>query len=254
MSHFTVTVLSYSPGDVEDLLAPFCESTDNPDYLEFETASESMEEIRSTYEKEREPDESLNDFVSHYYGYIYNEELDAFGYMCNPNAKWDWWELGGRWRRMLKLKPNCCGNLGEWSNSFSQSKPGYCDQARLKDVDFSLDPEKCKYKSAIRFWEVVVEGDQIREDEDPEQFSSYFNRKYFLEKYKNKEHYAEELSSFFTWALLTPDGEWYEPGEMGWFGMSNESAQNRIDYKNMLQRVLKESDQELWISIVDCHI
>ena len=125
---------------------------------------------------------------------------------------------------------------------------------RLKDVDFSLDPEKCNYKSAIRFWEVVVEGDQIREDEDPDQFRSYFNRKYFLEKYKNKEHYAEELSSFFTWALLTPDGKWYEPGKMGWFGMSNESAQDRIDYKNMLQRVLKESDQELWISIVDCHI
>ena len=39
MSHFVVAVLSHTPEDVGTLLAPYCESTEDPEYLEFEEAS-----------------------------------------------------------------------------------------------------------------------------------------------------------------------------------------------------------------------
>ena len=68
MSHFSVAVLSHTPDDVEDLLAPYCESPENPEYLEFKEASVPMGEIRSMFEREKEPGETLKDFVSRWYG------------------------------------------------------------------------------------------------------------------------------------------------------------------------------------------
>lgn len=254
MSHFSVAVLSHTPDDVEDLLAPFFESTENPEYLEFEVASESMDEIRSTFEREKEPSETLEDFVSRWYGYTYNEKLGVCGYLCNPNAKWDWWQLGGRWSDMLKLKPGCRGNRGgrSWTNSTELPRDGYCDQAQLKDIDFSLDPKA--YNAAIRFWEVAVEGHPIREDENPEQFRTFYRREYYLEQFQDKEHYARSCASFTTWALVTPNSEWYENGKMGWFGAHNATIESRTEYESMLQRALSEADSNLWLSIVDCHI
>lgn len=36
------------------------------------------------------------------------DDLDEDGNLlstCNPNSKWDWYEVGGRWHGMLLLKP-----------------------------------------------------------------------------------------------------------------------------------------------------
>ena len=62
------------------------------------------------------------------------------GYISNPNAKWDWYKIGGRWNNALRLK-----NSGK-----------RCNQAQVKDVDFS--PESDEYRHSIRFWEINVEG------------------------------------------------------------------------------------------------
>lgn len=254
MSHFSVAVFSYTPDDVEDLLAPYCESPENPEYLEFKVASEPMDEIRSTFEREKGPSETLKDFVSRWYGYTYNEKLGVCGYLCNPNAKWDWWELGGRWSNKLNLKPGCKGNRGShsWTNSTELPRDGYCDQAQIKNVDFSMDLKA--YNKAIRFWEVVVEGDDIRENENPAQFNTFYRREYYLKQFRDKERYARSYASFTTWALVTPNGEWYENGEMGWFGMPNATDESRAEYESVLQRTLSEADPNLWVSIIDCHI
>lgn len=254
MSHFVVAVLSHTPEDVGTLLAPYCESTEDPEYLEFEEASEPMDEIRSTFEREKAPGESLEDFVSRWYGYTYNEDLDAYGYRCNPNAKWDWWSLGGRRSDMIRLKRGCHGNRGErsWANSDELPRDGYCDQAQLKDVDLSPDPKA--YDAAIRFWEVVVEGSPLQDGENSAQFHTFYRREYYLDQFRTKENYARICSSFTTWALVTPDGEWYENGEMGWFGAHNATAESRQEYESELQQALAEADPELWLSIVDCHI
>ena len=254
MSHFVVAVLSHTPEDVGTLLAPYCESTEDPEYLEFEEASEPMDEIRSTFEREKAPGESLEDFVSRWYGYTYNEDLDAYGYRCNPNAKWDWWSLGGRWSDMIRLKRGCHGNRGErsWANSDELPRDGYCDQAQLKDVDLSPDPKA--YDAAIRFWEVVVEGSPLQDGENSAQFHTFYRREYYLDQFRTKENYARICSSFTTWALVTPDGDWHESGTMGWFGTSNATPKSRSRYREFLRSTLANADPEMWLSIVDCHI
>ena len=34
------------------------------------------------------------------------------------------------------------------------------------------------------------------------------------------------MGSFSTWVVLTPDGKWHEPGQMGWFGCSSASEED----------------------------
>ena len=254
MSHFPVAVLSHAPQDVETLLAPFDESTRDPAYVEFEAADESMEEIRRAFEREKEPGETLEDFVSRWYGYTYNAELDAWGYLRNPNPKWDWWELGGRWSNMLRLKAGRKGNRADRTcpNTKEPRKRSYCAQARLKDIDFSPDPQA--YNEALRFWEVVVEGSPLRDGENSAQFHTFYRREYYLDQFRTKENYARNCSSFTTRALVTPDGEWYENGEMGLFGAHNATAESRSRYGEFLRSTLANADPEMWLSIVDCHI
>lgn len=49
-----------------------------------------------------------------------DETTGKLGYWCNPNAKWDWYEVGGRWSNHLTLKDGT-----------------KADSARLADVDWA---------------------------------------------------------------------------------------------------------------------
>ena len=252
MSHFSVAVFSRTPDEVEQLLAPFREDTDDPEYLELQTSSEDIEDLRATYDEERKGEESFENFLSRYYGYIYNQELDEAGYLCNPNAKWDWWEIGGRWRDMLKLKhPHPCHEEGTEGKD-TQRTYVWCDQAQLKDIEFVVDQDA--YDRAARFWEVYVEGQPLGEGESEGDYTPFYRPEYYLEQYGAKEAYANAMSSFSTWAFVTPDGEWHETGEMGWFGFSNATRTSRETYAGEMHEALKSIDPECYITIVDCHI
>ena len=82
MSHFSVAVFCHNIDEVAELLEPFSENlTVQPPYGEF-VEDEECE---------------------------YDETAKAKGYWCNPNAKWDYWEIGGGWRGLLKLLPGKTG-------------------------------------------------------------------------------------------------------------------------------------------------
>ena len=46
---------------------------------------------------------SIDEFAQTYHGYRQDDQ-GCWGYYHNPRAKWDWYELGGRWGGYLKLK------------------------------------------------------------------------------------------------------------------------------------------------------
>ena len=48
--------------------------------------------------------EDMDDFVSTWYGYDKSADHDnEYGYYHNPNAQWDWYQLGGRWSGYFKM-------------------------------------------------------------------------------------------------------------------------------------------------------
>lgn len=130
MSHFSVMVIGE---DIEDQLAPFheFECTGNDDeYIEdvditdetketfnedsYETFAEYIQDYYGTTIVPYGTEPDLSD--EHRYGYALvdeNGEITKVIRRTNPNAKWDWWVLGGRWRNFLKLKEGCTGKSGE---------------------------------------------------------------------------------------------------------------------------------------------
>lgn len=123
MSHFTVLVIG---DDVDEQLAPFhefeCTGIDDEYVQNIDKTTEIKDEYTGA-DHERYP--NFREYVKDYYGH---EELASgetpsgkhmYGYTeidndgdvvkvierTNPNAKWDWYQIGGRWAGAFRLKP-----------------------------------------------------------------------------------------------------------------------------------------------------
>ena len=146
MSHFNVAVFSHTPDEVDALLAPFIEQV----------------EPYSPYAVFEEDED-----------YDVDESTGKPGCWYNPNARWDWYCVGGRWAGQLKLLE---GKTGRYGSDYTPDEQGplpkgRCDSAHVQDCDFSQDQEA--YKKAIRFWEVAVEGKPRTAEEKDAFFGIY---------------------------------------------------------------------------------
>ena len=213
MSHFSVAVFCHNIDEVAELLEPFSENlTVQPPYGEF-VEDEECE---------------------------YDETAKAKGYWCNPNAKWDYWGIGG-FRGMLKLLPGKTGY---------NTSNGRCDAALVVDCDFS--PSESEIHQAARMWEVLVEGDKPRENEN---FFNLWKPEYYLERYGDKETFLRRESAFSTYAFVTAEGEWHEQERMGWFCMDDATNESIASCEEAFWAYLEKARREgLAITIVDCHI
>lgn len=284
MSHFTVMVIGENP---EALLQPFheyeCTGIED-EHVVFVPADENFEE---EFKEHKEDYETIEEFAKDYYGYEKNENGE-WGRMTNPNAKWDWYQLGGRWSGdFIRLKKDAKGVEGEpsWSNEGSTG----IDAARKGDIDFKSikdDAEKvgrARYKEVMEVFNGVlpvldhVWADMI--DDKNEKYNKlsiedkrtmYHNQSaiklvnlhngvlgYFFEISEfdcTEDEYAERKrkSAFSTFAAIK-DGKWYEKGEMGWWAcVIDEKEQG--DWDKEQEDLLSDVDDDTLISIYDCHI
>ena len=183
----------------------------------------------------------------------YQKVDGRYGYWHNPDAKWDWYSYGGRWNGMLRLKPGGTGTYGEDGvfGHMHEDDGVHVSEAAIKDIDFS--PDKDVYEQSLRWWQVIVEGAPLEEGE--EEYHSFYKTEYLLERYGNGENYATENAAFSTYAVLTPDGIWHEPGRMGWWGISCASSDEESSwYANYYDAFIKNADPDDILTIIDCHI
>lgn len=237
MSHFTVAVFTNGNQTVEELLEPFYEGLEVESYVST-TKEEALKEIKEycdKNEKLKEEYSKLSDEekIKDLFGYRYFDEYGNPLSTYNPNSKWDWYDIGGRWNNILKTKD------GNFVNS-----------CLVKDLD--LSPDKKEYDKNIRFWELVVEEQALKEGE--EKPFNWYKKEYYLERYGTKENYAKIQSQLSTYAVLTPYGEWYEPGQMGWWGISGASTNDEKAWDENYHKFFDEANPEWTVTIVDCHI
>lgn len=251
MSHYSLLVLSEALEHVDYQMTPFYEGP-SEEYTRFVPAAESKAALKKMYHEVKSEFgyTSMDEFLRKYYGYTFCEESQAYGRYTNPDGKWDWYTQGGAWSGLLKLKPDAVKDY-EPLVVEGEACPGHANQAKLKDLDFSADPDA--YAHALRFWEINVEGMPLQESEKKDDFYCLLKPEYYLAQYNSKEEFAQSEAAFTTWALLTPEGEWYQQGEMGFFGMSDATKESRQAYKKHFQEVLEQADPELYATIVDCH-
>lgn len=233
MSHFSVGVITKGKpcdGEIEEILRPFCECYEegwNEEFFEYEQSEDNPEE----------------------------------GYYYNPNAKWDWFVIGGRWAGLIRTKSQdkqaVFGDVSwvwEDKDPYESKEPGIykVDSCRIKDI---ITTNKEEYNRGLRFWELVVEGQEPLDEEEQEIKKFVFHRpEYYLQTYKTKENYAKARSEFSTYAVVK-DGEWLEPGEMGWFGVSFATPEQEEKWnKEYYKLVFEDAEDDDYLTIVDCHI
>ncbi len=116
VSHFVVAVFHEEDQSVDELLAPYDEEVKYAPYLKF-SKQEAVDYVRKNYrEMFDKSDYECWNFIASWY--IADRKGNLYS-TSNPNGKWDYWVIGGRWDKLLKIKD------GEVTNT-----------ARVKDVDF----------------------------------------------------------------------------------------------------------------------
>lgn len=154
MTHGVLLIIKDWEDDYRDMLEPFCELDLSQEEMALDhravfkaeiLASDIKEAFKKHNIKQRKKIDGqimyvydrIEDFINDYHGYVLNKEKDAYGYYYNPNAKWDWFELGGRWSGMIKLKEGKRGLKGKKSFMIEGDpyKNGGVDMARVRNID-----------------------------------------------------------------------------------------------------------------------
>lgn len=185
--------------------------------------------------KKKYKDSSLEDFAMEFYG----QELTEEGIMTtyNPNAKWDWYVIGGRWSGYLKKKNDKedRDNISNYSNDINSF-------AKIKDIQFTKEiSEERRETLKEKYTELIEKGD-------------FYTAEYYKKKYPTYEDYEKDSITFKTYALLTSDGKWHEPGEMGWFGCSSATLEKERSFSENYSKLIAKEDEENYFVLVDCHI
>ena len=233
MSHFTVAVFHRKDQSVEELLAPYSEDVRVPKRIDL-TKEEAIEFARRHYGgfADKTDEECWDAVAADYEDDMKDEEGNLYT-TYNPNSKWDWYSIGGRWGGELRLK------TGE-----------SCDEGRVGDLDFSDDEDE--YEEGLRFWDACVEGKTFPGSEE---YSSFYKKEYYFEYYGTREAYAKSLAEFSTFAVVTPDGTWHEKGRMGWFACSSETPAEAKEWlATYKEKFIDAADPDWILTLVDCHI
>jgi hypothetical protein len=319
MSHYTVMVLGDNP---EEQLAPYNENIEgfSKDDLAF---SDSTPEFESEFQHgsieawqlpsgrflvESDDPESafaligppppearkvsvaphkiypdLDQFVRDYHQQTPHPENGKYGYFYNPQAKWDWYQLGGRWTGFFLLKKNRQGQIGEPGIFTSNPRHGYADQADKKDIDFDKmrQQKKCEaqtmYDEAMKIlgalppnlsWNQISQEFQDNEHSRKLAQDIYWSQprcqaweKHHGNRHQSPDAFIQERNEFIqsaasrawmTFALLD-HGEWQEQGHMGWFGVATDKS-DESDWCRTLSRAIDKISDDTLISVYDCHI
>ena len=134
------------------------------------------------------PDKA-NETSNHKYGYtIVDENGDVVKTIdrTNPNAKWDWYGIGGRWNGFFKLKTAAVGVLGEpglqtMNSDYEPPEENRADVLMKGDIDIEGMRDEAAEKANIRYsmydittfatseplsWKAVQEKHQTGEVDD----------------------------------------------------------------------------------------
>jgi hypothetical protein len=101
---------------------------------------------------------TFEEFVKEWHGRAARDETyNRYGYFQNPNAKWDWYEIGGRWAGFFQLKKGHVGALGKQYNFTGELEKSQtrADMCFKNAVDFEAMRRECEGKAAVRYDKVM---------------------------------------------------------------------------------------------------
>lgn len=302
MSHFTVMVLTESDNEdeLEALLEPYNENTRVDPYWSASSLSwERTYYSSETYEPEDgerlkadATDEELVAFVNAVEDDVYRIEDGEIQVQStyNPDSKWDYWRIGGRWAGRLQLVDSAKGYAEplswEWKDTPEGERPNGYDQARKGDIDIdrmrfdaqlSAETKWDTYADLVSKHGDLVPWDVIREKHGPENINAARDEYHAQPIVKaaaeleligwasgldeqflghTKESYIQSARDWALcgYAFLSAESGWLEPGQMGWWGMSSDTNDSRVEYGKKVAALIDAAPDSAVITLIDCHI
>lgn len=252
MSHFTVMVIGNNP---EEQLEQYNADLKVEEYEDGEVSDAEKQNMMSYYAKEGHIFTSFRQcyeqFGEEWDGGICRKNEDGVWHRYstyNPNSKWDWYVLGGRWSgNFIRLKPDATsGILGKPGTG--GNKVGI-DAALKGDIDFSAIRKEAEEKASKYYHSqntAKCRKDTSLKDSffDPQLKAFQCTETEFINCYS--------LSTFIPYALIK-DGEWYDAGDVDWRNVfSNKIPKN--EWLNKVWEMLMTLPDDTLISFYDCHI
>ena len=282
MSHFTVLVIG---DDVDKQLEKYDENERVPEYKRGEVSQEEKDRILDYYQRNKNFVGTFEECYAQYGEDWDGNALkkDENGVWCefstyNPESKWDWFIVGGRWSGYFKMKPGVKPKLGEPGVFKNEAEAGHGDVAMKKDIDFEGMRNDAgikageyydKIKAIIGELPIAEEWDVIRErfEDINDARTAYQNQPAKLALSNAGEHWVEpaefnctreefieraRMSAVSSYAVVK-DGVWYQKGDMGWWGLSsNEMSDNEWNVK--FNELIESVPDDTLFTCIDCHI
>jgi hypothetical protein len=266
MSHFSVVVVGE---DVDGQLAPYSEQDYDERYATFEDMTGEIEEGWKQYPLDLLADggsdveyKTIEEYAEGHHGYKKNDEGN-YGYEHNPNAQWDWWEVGGRWNGFFTSK-----TTGESVNQIAvkdlavESERGNAEAEARKA--FAVWRAIFHHLGQPRSWAECRDSNQT----DIDAARKVYNAQEAIKAYKKvddwncpvallgfdeDDYVARMRDQVFVPYAVVKDGKWVGKGQMGWFGTSHDDA-SEGEWCHSVQELLMDLDPDTLLTVVDCHI
>jgi hypothetical protein len=209
----------------------------------------------------------------------------------NPEAKWDYWRIGGRWREYFiarEYSPFLVRTSKDWDSPDTRSDGRiWCDGGEIGALDFDAmrDVEAARRLAQYDQWRQIVGAHgnppawadltglvdlkELSIEEARHRYNGHPAIKAARdadiagwsegpeEMYGTTREEFERLARLATvpsYALVTLDGEWVAPGEMGWWGMSSDGPGEREGYRIAVNKYIDSLSPKTWLVVLDCHI
>ena len=182
----------------------------------------------------------------------YDEEEE---YWYNPDGKWDWYQVGGRWCGAIKLKNGVEPTpdmYGEPSLLFDKNVDPYfhargehwVDSALIKDIDTSLDMRA--WDAAIEDWNKAMNGETIGFLEN--------DKTLLLRDYIIKENYAACHALFYFGYVIDHEGKWHQMWpEFAWSVNISDRLKWAQDFERRFLDPLRFGSKQYRLTAVDIH-
>lgn len=214
MSHFSVAVFHREDQNVEDLLAPYDEGIVVAPYIKY-TREQAIAKVRK----------DIEDYKNGLYA-KYLENPEEYAKNCSNEKHLQYLREG--FPKKLNWTDDEC----------------YEDEARWYD-DEDKDDEGNIYSTynPSSKWDWYEVGGR---------WSNFLTTKSGQKVDEKRVSELDFPDNFMTFAVVLPNGRWYEEGSMGWWAMVSDQDDNwRTNYK---ERFLDKADPDWILTIVDCHI
>ncbi len=206
----------------------------------------------------------------HKYGYcrVRNGEVVEVINRTNPNSKWDWWTIGGRWdNRLMRTDSEATPNQGRKCElGFDSIMDKWGNDALCK---WELVHEAIGTLDGLMTWKEALDACPDEIDKAREMYGEQPRVKAFSKLRNDREDifgwdasledFAMTVEDFVQRArrqAITPhaillNGKWIEKGEMGWWAcVSNEKE----DWPEQYEKIFNELPDNAHMSVIDCHI